>query len=205
MGKLFCLMGKSSSGKDTIYKKLKEDFKSELRTIVPYTTRPIRNGEEDGREYHFVSDQRLEELREAGKVIECRSYHTVHGIWNYFTVDDGQIQLIRYDYLTIGTLEAYQALRQYYGKEHTIPLYVEVEDGERLSRALSREREQNQPRYEELCRRFLADSSDFSEERLKEAGISKRFVNNDIQKCLSELSRYIQKETGCAIMSSEEV
>lgn len=205
MGKLFCLMGKSSSGKDTIYKKLKQDFKYQLKTIVPYTTRPIRSGEKNGREYHFVSEERLEELQKAGKVIECRSYHTVHGIWSYFTVDDGQIRLPENNYLMIGTLEAYQALKRYYGKEAVVPLYVEVEDGERLSRALNRERKQAQPHYEELCRRFLADSSDFSEERLEESAISKRFENKDIQKCLSELSRYIQKETGCAIMSSEEV
>ena len=41
MGKIYCVMGKSSSGKDTVYKKLKEQYK-EFRLIVPYTTRPIK-------------------------------------------------------------------------------------------------------------------------------------------------------------------
>ena len=44
MGKIYYVMGKSSSGKDTIYKKLMEAH-PRFRTIVPYTTRPIREGE----------------------------------------------------------------------------------------------------------------------------------------------------------------
>ena len=43
-----------------------------------------------------------------------------------------------------------------------------VEDGERLSRALNRERMQESPKYEELCRRFLSDAKDFSEERYED-------------------------------------
>ena len=75
MGKLFYIMGKSSSGKDTIYKRLMEQM-PQMKTIVPYTTRPIREGETDGVEYFFVDEDRLEELREAERVIEARSYNT---------------------------------------------------------------------------------------------------------------------------------
>ena len=42
MGFIFYLMGKSSSGKDTIYKKLIEKENFPLKTVVGYTTRPIR-------------------------------------------------------------------------------------------------------------------------------------------------------------------
>ena len=72
-----------------------------------------------------------------------------------------------------------------------IPLYVEVEDGLRLSRALERERQQAAPKYAEMCRRFLADSEDFSEKNLQDAGITKRFQNLDFQKCVSEICAYI--------------
>ena len=44
MGKIFYIMGKSSSGKDTIYKKLLGDRELELRNIILYTTRPMRQG-----------------------------------------------------------------------------------------------------------------------------------------------------------------
>ena len=66
-------------------------------------------------------------------------------------------------------------MRKYYGEDAVCPVYVQVEDGERLSRALNREREQENPRYEEMCRRFIADQSDFSEENILNAGIEKRF------------------------------
>ena len=114
MGKIYCVMGKSSSGKDTVYKKLKEQYK-EFRLIVPYTTRPIREGEKDGVEYYFVDPEQFRAMKEDGKVIESRSYNTKCGIWTYFTADDGQIDLSAADYLLIGTLVSYQALREYFG------------------------------------------------------------------------------------------
>lgn len=91
MSKLFCIMGKSASGKDTIFKRLVKDRELDLKTVVSYTTRPMREGEREGVEYHFVSPQMLRDFREEGRVIECRDYHTVHGLWSYFMVDDGQI------------------------------------------------------------------------------------------------------------------
>ena len=53
MGKIFCVMGKSATGKDTIYQRLLHKKELNLQKIVPYTTRPIREGEEHGREYYF--------------------------------------------------------------------------------------------------------------------------------------------------------
>jgi len=185
MGKIFYLMGKSASGKDTIYKKVKEQL-PELKTIVIYTTRPIREGEQDGVEYFFVNDNRLQQLQEAGKVIELREYNTVHGIWKYFTADDGQFD--RDDHLiAIGTLESYVQLRKYFGDEKLVPIYIEVEDGLRLERALARERKQSEPKYEELCRRFLADAADFSVDKLNEAGITRKYFNIDMDKCIDEI------------------
>lgn len=191
MGKIFYIMGKSSSGKDTIYKKLSERM-PELQRIVPYTTRPIRDGEQEGVEYHFVGEDRLREMQEAGRVIEVRAYNTKCGVWTYFTADDGQIDLEKKDYLVIGTLESFQALKKYFGEEKIVPIYIEVDNGVRLSRALEREQREKEPRYEEMCRRFLADSADFSEENLRRAGIWKRFVNMELERCLEEIGAYIK-------------
>lgn len=191
MGKIYCIMGKSSSGKDTLYKMLLEDAALSLKNIVPYTTRPMRAGETDGIEYYFCDETRLNDIKEAGKVIELRAYDTIHGTWKYFTVDDGQVNLDTDSYLFIGTLEAYLKIRDYYGKEKVVPIYIEVEDGIRLQRALDRERSQDTPKYEELCRRFLADAKDFSEEKLAEAEITERFVNDDLRKTAENIKAYI--------------
>lgn len=187
MGKIYCMMGKSSSGKDTLYQKVLERL-PQIHKVVPYTTRPIREGEQDGVEYHFVDDKQLAELETDGKIVELRAYNTVHGIWKYFTVDDGQIDLEQGDYLLIGTLETYEKIREYYGAEHLVPIYIEVEDGERLARALERERRQAVPKYKEMCRRFLADEEDFCEENLKRLGIDKRYRNTDMETCLNEIT-----------------
>ena len=185
MSKIFYLMGKSASGKDTIYKKIKETM-PELKTIVIYTSRPIREGETEGVEYHFVDEKKLQEFQEAGKVIELREYNTVHGIWKYFTVNDGQFDADD-NYIAIGTLESYKGMREHLGADKLVPIYIEVEDGVRLERALARERSQKEPKYEELCRRFLADATDFSVDKLKEVGITHRFFNTDVEKCADEI------------------
>ena len=192
MGKIYCLLGKSSSGKDTLFKMLLEESGLSLKTIVPYTTRPIRVGEQEGVEYHFVTEETQKKLEAEGKIIELRAYDTICGVWKYFTVDDGQIDLATDNYLVIGTLESYVKMRDYFGAEKLVPLYVEVEDGERLLRALTRERAQKEPNYAELCRRFLADSVDFSAERLKAAGICRWFENTEKNTTCKELVSYIK-------------
>ena len=194
MGKIFCLMGKSSTGKDTIYKELLQNEELSLKRIVPYTTRPIRVGETEGVEYHFTDEEGYQALDREGKIIEARAYNTVHGIWRYFTVADESIDLSTNSYCVIGTLEAYVQLRDYFGEAKVVPLLVEVDDGERLARALSRERSQSEPKYEEMCRRFLGDAEDFREEKIAAAGITRRFLNNKLEECLTELTDYIAGE-----------
>lgn len=194
MGKIFYVMGKSSSGKDTVYEALLHRRNLNLNKIVLYTTRPVRAGETDGLQYHFVSEEKLQELLAEGKVIELRKYNTVCGVWKYFTVDDENIDLKEKDYLAIGTLESCKQLKDYYGEEAIVPLYIEVEDGIRLERALNRERQQENPNYEELCRRFLADGADFSKEKLERAKILKTFYNNgEIGICIEEIARFISE------------
>ena len=184
MGKIFYLMGKSSSGKDTMFKKLIEDKALGLKTIVGYTTRPMREGERDGVEYFFVDEEKMLLLEAEGKVKERRSYNTVHGIWSYFTVDDGQVNLDSDDkYLLIGTLESYEKVRNYYGKEYLVPLYISVDDGLRLQRALDRERQQDKPKYAEMCRRFLADEADFAKENIDRCEITVSYENVDLESC----------------------
>ena len=167
MGKIFCILGKSSSGKDTIFKRILEYEELRLKTLVLYTTRPLRLGEVNGREYWFVTKEQMEEYQKEQRIIEMREYHTIYGEWYYFTVKDDQINLKEYNYLMHTTLESYENLMKYYGKENLVPLYIEVEDGIRLERALKRERKQDNPKYAEMCRRFLADERDFSEENIK--------------------------------------
>ena len=191
MGKIYYLLGKSASGKDTLYRKLMANDQLGLNRVVMYTTRPRRTGETDGVDYHFIDEQRLNELREAGLVIEERTYQTVHGPWTYLTVKDDSLDPETGSYLIEGVLQSYLSTRDYFGSEAVIPLYVEVEDGERLLRAVMRERKEPDPKYAEVCRRFLADAEDFSEDKLTAAGITRRFRNENSDETADTMANFI--------------
>ena len=193
MGKIVCLMGKSSSGKDTIYKKLLSQEEMDLHKIVPYTTRPIRAGEKEGVEYHFRNEEEFQNLVKDGRVIEDRAYHTYLGLWRYFTVADATMNLERHSYVMIATVEAYTKIQEFYGADKVLPVLIELDDGVRLQRALDREKAQDQPKYEEMCRRFLADAEDFSEEKIRRTGIGRRFHNDELDCCLQEIIEYLEQ------------
>lgn len=191
MGKIFYILGKSSTGKDTIYKRILNDEALHLKSVVLYTTRPIRDGEIPDVTYHFVDEETFWKLKEEGKILEDREYHTVHGLWRYFTVDDETLDLENQDYLIIGVLQSYLSVRNHFGDDNVVPIYIEVDDGIRLQRALDREKKPENRKFTEMCRRFLADTDDFSEDKLLAAGIQKRFVNDDLERCIAEIAAYI--------------
>ena len=191
MGKIFYILGKSSTGKDTIYKRILNDESLGLESVVLYTTRPIRDGEIPDVTYHFVDEDTFTKLKEEGRVIEDREYHTMHGLWRYFTVNDKTLDLKHKDYLIIGVLSSYLSIRDYFGADAVVPVYIEVDDGVRLQRALDREKKPENRKYTEMCRRFLADTEDFAEEKLQAAGIKRKFVNDDLERCIDEIRAYI--------------
>lgn len=193
MGKVFCIMGKSGSGKDTIFKEIIKDNYLNLKKIVGYTTRPKRVEENDGVEYNFIDDDMINKFIQKNKVIELRKYDTVNGIWYYGTMDDGQINLQTNSYIVISTLESYSSFKNYFGSNNVIPLYIDVDDGIRLQRILNREMSEDSPNYKEICRRFIADSEDFSNKNLKLNGIEKIYSNNNLVECIADVKNNIIK------------
>ena len=191
MGRIYYLLGKSATGKDTLYKEILKR-RPKLRTVTMYTTRPIREGETDGVEYFFTDREELERQLASGKVIESRTYQTIAGPWTYYTVDDGQFDVADDEScLMIGTLESYEKMCAYFEVGKMVPVYIEVPDGIRLLRAVKREENQKKPNYREVCRRYLADEKDFSEENLEKAEITKHFLNKDLDQVTQEIASYI--------------
>ena len=194
MGRIYYLLGKSATGKDTLYKEILKR-RPKLRTVTMYTTRPIREGETDGVEYFFTGREELERQLASGKVIESRTYQTIAGPWTYYTVDDGQFDVADDEScLMIGTLESYEKMCTYFEAGKMVPVYIEVPDGIRLLRAVKREENQKKPNYREVCRRYLADEKDFSEENLKKAEITKHFLNKDLDQVTQEIASYIDNK-----------
>ena len=91
MGRLFVFMGKSASGKDTLYGELLARY-PEIHAVIPYTTRPIREGETDGGAYYFVPK------------IKCAGWKKRTGLWNRGVIrpsmDRGIISQRKMDRLT---------------------------------------------------------------------------------------------------------
>ena len=69
MGRIYYLLGKSATGKDTLYKEILKR-RPKLRTVTMYTTRPIREGETDGVEYFFTGREELERQLASGKSMD---------------------------------------------------------------------------------------------------------------------------------------
>lgn len=164
MNKIFCIVGKSASGKDTIYKEITTRYQNELDGVVLGTTRPMRTGEKDGIDYRFFSDEQLLELEKEGKVIEKRQYNTMQGVWSYFTLE---FENTEKNHILITTLEGAHSITDRYGEENVFIIYLIIDDKKRLLRCIERESRQDTPDYSEVCRRFIADQKDFSEEKIR--------------------------------------
>ena len=97
-------MGPSNSGKDTIIRTLVKENKFALKEMIMSTTRPIRTGEVNGREYYFKTVEEILDLERQGKIIEKRMYNTIYGPWYYFTPTTN-IDLENNNYIGSNTLE----------------------------------------------------------------------------------------------------
>ena len=203
MGTLYYLMGKSAVGKDKLYRMLLNGGEFLLEPLVPFTTRPRREREKEGEEYHFVTLEQMEQMEREGKIIERRMYPSVIGPWYYFTALTEDMDLSGKDYLGIGTLDSFRDICMYF-REHkgqdgvqvrVVPIYIEADDRIRLERSIHREQKEDHPKYDEVCRRYLADQKDYSEERLEWAGVTVRFPNNgELQECCEKVSDSIRDQ-----------
>lgn len=186
MGKIFCFIGKSASGKDTVCKKLLQEKKS-LVYLPSYTTREARDGEQDGVDYHFVTEEFIAAKEKEGKLIEKSVRETDFGFETYATIDNGDVDPAGANYVVIKDPYGSKKLKEYYGEENVVVIMITVDDGIRLMRALTREMTQKNPRYAKLCKRYLDDEEDFE-------GAQYDFVceNSDIIKCIEEIKTIIK-------------
>lgn len=106
MKTLLVLMGGSGSGKTTVARKLEE---CGYKRLITTTTRPKRNGEKDGVDYHFVTP---EEFRRLPKIEEV----LYSGFWYGLTVREIEEKGIQYDRLVVVLeKEGAQAVKRLYG------------------------------------------------------------------------------------------
>ena len=178
MKSIVCLMGKSATGKDFIMNNLIKEYG--FKRVISHTTRPIRNGETNGKEYYFTSKEEFLGMAFNETFIETREYNISNEeIWHYGLskheidlTDDNKYVLIL-DFNGLKALERY--LKDIEMEDRLISVYIEARAQVRLQRSLNREGEMTDKQVKEIIRRFEADERDF--EGAKEYA-DLTFVNN---------------------------
>lgn len=168
---ILAIMGKAGSGKDTLLKALLKEpaFKDSASPIISCTTRPIRENEQDGVDYHFLTHEQFTDQIVNGEMLEA----TVFNDWCYGT----SMANLAKDKLNIGVFnpEGVELLRSNSDVNLTL-IYIEANDKDRLMRQLMRE---NNPDVHEIIRRYSADEMDFSEEEIEYLEPDCFITNND--------------------------
>ena len=147
--KIIALFGKSGSGKDTIQKWMVSNLKN-MNGIVSCTTRPPRDNEIDGVDYHFIDLPVFTQMVLDGKMLEATEFNT----WFYGTA----INSLDINKINVGVFNVYgiQCLLQD-NRLDVLPIYIDCYDKTRLLRILNRE---DNPNCYEICRRYIADEED---------------------------------------------
>lgn len=176
---IVCLIGHSSSGKSTVERRLEQ---MGFPRIISYTTRPPREKENNGVDYHFIDTDTFMDMAHKGLFQETARYRE----WYYGLSLDG-IDYQNVDYIAVVTIHGYEELVHAVGKEHVVAVHIKVTERERIKRQLERGDE-----VDEVIRRIGADRIDFA--RVEE--VSDYIVENDaLDKSLVEVYNVIRKHT----------
>lgn len=150
--KIVALMGEAGSGKDTILHRIMEKYPSYFNEIISCTTRPPRQGEKEGVNYHFLSVEDFIRKILNGDMLEATEFNG----WHYGT----DSQSLTIDKINIGVFnpKGVRCLQEDENIELYV-FYVRAAGKQRLLRQLNRE---ENPDVDEIIRRYKADTEDFS-------------------------------------------
>lgn len=189
--KLFCLLGYSSVGKDTILKQVLKDMDN-VKPIVSTTTRPMRKGEIEGVEYYFIDDKTF--MEKGSDFVEQRIYHTKvkeNGVekdatWRYGIE---RMELEKDDYLiVIVDSVGYKELKNYVGNNKIVPIFISAPQEELKARALARG-----DLEAEVDRRLKDDYERFMDFRVRTVYHEVKNTNGRLEEAIKEVENIITK------------
>lgn len=174
---MLVLLGESGSGKSTIEKYLIKHHT--FRKIISYTTRPPRDNEVDGVDYHFINEEKFKELDKKHFFMETSVYNS----WYYGIAEKDFVEPYPYNKLVILTPSGLRQLKKMNVKKDLgiiiISCYIKVDRRERLIRVLNRG-----DNVDEAIRRNISDVGQYD-------GIEKEaelIINNQYQPSLYDLT-----------------
>lgn len=168
--KILAIMGQAGAGKDSFMNQIVNNHLLDVKPIIHSTTRPIRDNEQDGVNYYFITPEQFAEQVVNGDMLQA----TIFNDWCYGT----SIHSLDENKVNIGVFNpaAIEILQEHNNIEMEV-VYLQASDKTRLLRQLSREK---YPDCEEIVRRYHADKKDFSQARILSIGPDYSLVNDDV-------------------------
>ena len=166
---ILAVMGQAGAGKDSFVNALIDgEFLPWAKPIISCTTRPIRENEQDGVNYHYLTNEEFADQVVNGEMLEA----TVFNNWCYGT----SAQNLTANKINIGVynLTGLNILREDPNIDLYV-IYVTCSDKERLLRQLLRE---ENPNCHEIVRRFNTDEEDFKDYKLNEVKVDFQVLND---------------------------
>lgn len=149
------IIGKQCSGKTTIANKLIEEM--HYKKLTTYTSRPPRDGEIDGADYHFISRENFKEKITDDFFIEWKQYSTVQGVWYYgiSKEDFAKAERSNDNYVLIVTPQGLKDIQYATGKTfNAVYIYTNITTIKNRSKKRGDSKD-------EVERRIKADNADF--------------------------------------------
>ncbi|MBP5595695.1 MAG: hypothetical protein J6Y02_09960 [Pseudobutyrivibrio sp.] len=188
MARVFVIIGKSGSGKDTFFKTIlskKKEFNAydiNLIGIIPYTSRPKRAEEHASEDIFYIpetecyttpayvfKDSAFFKEENHAKFIEHRVYAVANGEFWFYATPMFEPQGDN-DYILIATPEALPKIQDVFTRQFDTPvitIMTTCDPRTRIGRMLDRiGKSPTAFQVKEQCRRFVSDEDDFSEEML---------------------------------------
>ena len=152
--KIIALFGPAGSGKDYIQKHIMKTIwgKTHFNEIISCTTRPPREGEKDGVDYHFIPNPT--EFFNAYNMARWVEFASFRNWWYGTSIDHLSIEKINIGVFNIKGICSLLEDEQI----DCLPIYIKTNPKIRLLRQLQRETE---PDCDEIIRRYLTDQKDF--------------------------------------------
>lgn len=181
MKKVIAIMGKAGSGKDTILRKIVSRYPELFNPIISCTSRPMREGEQEGVDYYFLTDKEFEAKIDNDDMLENTSFNG----W-YYGIDFSSLSD---DKVNIGVLNPTGVRTLIRNPDIELEVYyVQADDKTRLLRQLQRE---ENPNVHEIIRRFAADERDFSS--IDDIGFIE--LKNNYYQCLNDIPSLIRRHS----------
>lgn len=187
---IIAITGKSASGKDSIARVLANQYG--YKYVISTTTRPMRSNEQQGINYHFISDEEFQRLIDNNMLIEYRYYDAIENgrkkRWHYGITKD-EIDLDKQSVVAVVDLKGLEDLKNHF-RNKVISFYIDVPEEERRLRAMARDINFEE---EEFIRRTIDDDIKFKNVKYKVDAIVQNIDFNQCIRNIVEKIEYIKK------------